>query len=48
MELAEIDEPTKKKRRVIVRAVKPIIGTQFRAADVTDVKQVGVTVKMMS
>ncbi|KAL4236518.1 DNA ligase (ATP) [Mactra antiquata] len=39
VELGEDDEPTKKKRKIISRAVKPTLGSQFRAADMSSVKQ---------
>ena len=40
VELGEEVEPTKKKRKVVTRVVKPTVGSQFRAADTSDVQQV--------
>lgn len=40
VELAE-EEPAKKKRKIVSRAVRPTLGSQFKAADTSDVKQVG-------
>lgn len=39
IELDEEEEPAKKKRKVIVRAVRPTLASQFKAADLSDVKQ---------
>ena len=40
IELDEEAEPTKKKRKVVVRAVRPTLASQFKAADLSAVKQV--------
>ncbi|XP_052777625.1 DNA ligase 4-like [Mya arenaria] len=40
VELGGEEEPVKKKRKVVSRAVRPTLGSQFRAADTSDVKQV--------
>ncbi|WAR24448.1 DNLI4-like protein, partial [Mya arenaria] len=39
VELGGEEEPVKKKRKVVSRAVRPTLGSQFRAADTSDVKQ---------
>ena len=40
IELDEEEGPTKKKRKVVVRAVRPTLASQFKAADLSEVKQV--------
>lgn len=40
VELGDDDEPVKKKRKVVSRMVRPALGSQFRAADTSSVKQV--------
>ncbi|XP_060566406.1 DNA ligase 4-like [Ruditapes philippinarum] len=40
VELGEEQEPAKKKRKIVSRAVRPTLGSQFRAADTSSVQQV--------
>lgn len=40
VELGEEQEPVKKKRKIVSRAVRPTLGSQFKAADTSSVKQV--------
>ena len=40
VDLDEDNEPAKKKRKVVVRSVRPTLASQFKAADISAVKQV--------
>ena len=40
VDLGEDNEPAKKKRKIVVRTVRPTIGSQFRGADTSAIKQV--------
>ncbi|XP_052257350.1 DNA ligase 4-like [Dreissena polymorpha] len=40
VELGDTEEPSKKKRKVVTRTVRPTLGEQFRAADTSNVQQV--------
>lgn len=40
MELREEEEPTKKKRKAVTHIIRPTLGAQFQAADLSDVTQV--------
>lgn len=39
VELREEEEPTKKKRKVVTHVIRPTLGAQFQAADLSDVTQ---------
>ena len=40
VEIGEEEEPAKKKRKIVMRVVRPTVAAQFRGADLSDVTQV--------
>lgn len=38
--MREEDEPTKKKRKIVTHVIRPTLGAQFRAADLSNITQV--------